>query len=1313
MDKERPPDLGNRELDTSSTDDKIPAFEEVADSFRARIQPAVFLTHLFLQKHPILLEERCLTVDWDRIPGLYCRTDKLLMVSVTDKQWEKWGWPGGWTAWEPDSRPDNFIPNMAMVVCKGAFHDAPDSKMQTKVGHFITIVRVPECIHLLPFDQLREAFNNYDGAATTIGLVRLHRANALFPDVYFEHYGEHFTIMGLSDPEIHFGTADEFVGGYLVHRHVATSNWKAHAMLPPEYVLGAKHPWPSPTYPYWPCDTGTPGEHPPVHVVYMATLGTVLPSPQRFCIAEAPAAEWPFGDAAVPWILPKGYRNPDETVWDFPDDDNQAEGPSGSAPVGGPTATTKDDKEDNDDDGFETVDDGEKEEETPGDKVVLKISMKDIAKPEGSGLTRIDCLFDDDTEEEDDPELRRQIAAAHDAVDPIDELKLSESSSDSGSESSDADDDNADPNVTRQYLQDQEAEEMEKSGTKPEGSNPAATADPPAVLDNSGNPGGPGPGVPPERDMTAEATATKGKGPNSEKSGKAPAPKLSFSTSAEGVREHAQSILFGAATLAQAMGSEEDVTHRLENYTGLLDGLQNLVGTMAGGYEDATQDIRTLVASTLDAATKRDRTFVAGASQALAEWTTTYQQAMSQGENQSIADQLARWDRVRAAGIALSRQVTSLTAEHNQSTASGEIFRTLIPACFERVRLRTEATFSELNASLPSLLCRFVTPDQAGHILASLFTCMCNYNMEMCGMAMVQTVVPVYTIPNTYRVQQSLWESLCQIIPGIARTSGTELRSAQLPVPNNTPVEPPSATSGASDSGVPGATAIGVGSQPALASQSSRKKRTSQEKQRSEIPLGIPPARSTWVCSSEFQNLPAILVDDDNPPDARPQDTSTPIKATLVTGRHLSGGKNNKSKVDTAHLIWKMEDRQETARKRAEAESQAAARDLTSCGGRGSGGSLLHGLPVTLPNLLGETGIPVKPSNPAPEAPKQGTKRPHDDDDDEITELPAGDDPAKPPKKKKKKKSKDKSLEEVPHPGVPDDGARPSSSTAEPEVEAVEPTPAAVPSGIPEEETEPPKKKKKKKKDKKDPQLEKFREQEREAKAKEMAKVVHRRLQRELDFRAVRDYRKGIPEGLLNSINGTDHSRFLLEKLDKEGNYMSKKNGYRRNLMTVKRLLARIAKHADEPDKRLKEAQAFIKSTFPLVQGMVTKDKSSPTLVVRVLVDCFGKEQNIGLHDVISPAAMARVTAMETYIVDEIPTMVRVDLAYCPFCSYTASHHRALNNHVRMHLRAIMVCGWLGCYFVHMHALRMIEHSAKVHGMVRAKPASDKDKGGD
>ena len=82
---------------------------------------------------------------------------------------------------------------MAVVVCKGVFHDAPDPKLQDKVGHFMTIARVPDCVKLLPFDQLREAFNSYNEAATTVRLVQLHHSNMVFPDVYFQFYSEHFT----------------------------------------------------------------------------------------------------------------------------------------------------------------------------------------------------------------------------------------------------------------------------------------------------------------------------------------------------------------------------------------------------------------------------------------------------------------------------------------------------------------------------------------------------------------------------------------------------------------------------------------------------------------------------------------------------------------------------------------------------------------------------------------------------------------------------------------------------------------------------------------------------------------------------------------------------------------------------------------------------------------------------------------------------------------------------------------------------------------------------------------------------------------
>ena len=51
MEKERPPDPENWDPTTTSTDDKIWAYEAVANAYHARTQPAVFLTQ-FLTRQP-------------------------------------------------------------------------------------------------------------------------------------------------------------------------------------------------------------------------------------------------------------------------------------------------------------------------------------------------------------------------------------------------------------------------------------------------------------------------------------------------------------------------------------------------------------------------------------------------------------------------------------------------------------------------------------------------------------------------------------------------------------------------------------------------------------------------------------------------------------------------------------------------------------------------------------------------------------------------------------------------------------------------------------------------------------------------------------------------------------------------------------------------------------------------------------------------------------------------------------------------------------------------------------------------------------
>ena len=305
-----------------------------------------------------------------------------------------------------------------------------------------------------------------------------------------------------------------------------------------------------------------------------------------------------------------------------------------------------------------------------------------------------------------------------------------------------------------------------------------------------------------------------------------------------------------------------------------------------------------------------------------------------------------------------------------------------------------------------------------------------------------------------------------------------------------------------------------------------------------------------------------------------------------------------------------------------------------------------------------------------PVAPAEKRPAPDDDaDEDQDIEV---EEVIRPPKKKKRKKDKHKESISSENPG---DGTEPSTSgVAKPEAEKPE-------------ASETPKKKKKKKNKKSD--LEIFQEEQRKQKARELALACHRGIQCTRDFPNVIAYRRTLDPASLETINGADHTGFLLEVVGTEGSYLGQRNGREWNVLDMDRLLKAIAKRAEDKikAKRLKEARELMEATFSMVVGMPRHDKHIPLLAVQCLMDCYGnvidsdhpaygKEQNVGLHGLIHPAAMSRVTTKETFNIDGYDTTVKVDHAYCPFCLYSCSAHRVINNHVRMHFRSILFCGW-------------------------------------
>ena len=133
------------------------------------------------------------------------------------------------------------------------------------------------------------------------------------------------------------------------------------------------------------------------------------------------------------------------------------------------------------------------------------------------------------------------------------------------------------------------------SRLKPDSSTTIVVMDPPAVPGDPGKLDDSNPGIPAKENQPTKPIPSKGKSPSSGNSSKAPASKSSATThpsaAARGIQECAQSTLLRVTTSIQATGTGEDMVRCLENYTGLLAGLQNLVVTMAGGYEEAAEDI--------------------------------------------------------------------------------------------------------------------------------------------------------------------------------------------------------------------------------------------------------------------------------------------------------------------------------------------------------------------------------------------------------------------------------------------------------------------------------------------------------------------------------------------------------------------------------------------------------------------------------------------------------------------------------------------------------------------------------------------------
>ena len=226
-----------------------------------------------------------------------------------------------------------------------------------------------------------------------------------------------------------------------------------------------------------------------------------------------------------------------------------------------------------------------------------------------------------------------------------------------------------------------------------------------------------------------------------------------------------------------------------------------------------------------------------------------------------------------------------------------------------------------------------------------------------------------------------------------------------------------------------------------------------------------------------------------------------------------------------------------------------------------------------------------------------------------------------------------------------------------------------------------------------------------------------RQIQHSLEFDDFKAYRRNITN-LREGPNTDDHTAYLRDSVLK-----NQPNSYAcaGNLQTVKAFHKRLHSECKDPEKLEKADNMLHHRVLPGVpDGLVGEDGQKvrllPRYVMQVLQNCngvvvdshhadWGRDHNIGLYDIHSPLAMAKKEKSGTTRFEGKSLPGKVSHGYCPMCPYTSECSRTLNNHVRLHYRMTMVCGYPGCWEVIHNASLMWAH-ARTHGFSVAEPCA-------
>ena len=592
----------------------------------------------------------------------------------------------------------------------------------------------------LPFAAAAKELRDDAKMTPTLVLVRLHRKSLLFPDIYYDRCGTHFTLMHDTGKGYNVGDPQQFLRALLQSAVTSRKDPSPKAKLPPAYLdLPATSPLiDSCTRKYRDWTEGclapegnkraTLEEHfvwlSKDYTPYANDPGMPFVSPD-FTLGLPPMKDWPCRVGEPPWVLDlKGHPKPSRNVLV---------------------------------DSTSSMDEGKKKKK----KKKKHRRSKKTENPELKVTTR--------GERADTPVWTHAGPA-----------KDSSSSSDSQSE----DDSGLGSNPSIQPRQDTDTEP--RQGATPRLS-PDPTKEP--MDDDPLSDRGKGDGDQEMPDANEQHGEQQGV---DDPAGPKPAP-----------NEAQEGAQLGDDQMEAGDGEEpEGPEEPLEPYQIVLQGFRTISQTLSAAYGAASSEIQTLIWKSLAKATAEDRTFVWGASGVIRHWLDSVMPAMAATEK-SMRDQAQQLAEAQQAGKdALNSILEFIPEEEEQEPGLTPVFPRATPlliAALAVARWHTDEALRNIHTQLMNLAKEHIPPEQVGALFNTILQVTCSFRQEMDNTAMNQVFLPNQIIPNLWGSCRGLLEGLSLLGPPSCSASWpvslvervTAIPTCQtVPGSSNTPTKP-------------------------------------------------------------------------------------------------------------------------------------------------------------------------------------------------------------------------------------------------------------------------------------------------------------------------------------------------------------------------------------------------------------------------------------------------------------------------------------------------------------------------------------------